>query len=84
MLLTEGVDAVIITSMLKSQLTVHYSLGDGLKTSCRMVSPGGAAVAGRWAVFLLHSRLHPVLLWLMLGRPDDCIRPLLCKQEAQS
>lgn len=41
--------------------------GDWLKTSCRMVVPGGAvaaAVAWRqgWAMFLLHSRLHPVLL----------------------
>lgn len=57
---------VIITSMLKCkyQLTVQYSLGDGLKTSCRMVVPGAAAVAWRqgWAMFLLHSRLHPVLL----------------------
>lgn len=35
------------------------------------------------ALFLMHSRLHPVLLWLMLGRPTDCIKHLLCNQEAQ-
>lgn len=37
-----------------------------------MVDPGAAAVVmGRrgWAVLLLHSRFHPVLLWPVLGRP---------------
>lgn len=40
--------------------------------SSRMVDPGAAAVVmGRrgWAVLLLHSRFHPVLLWPVLGRP---------------
>lgn len=37
-----------------------------------MVDPGAdAVVMGRrgWAVFLLHSRFHPVLLWSVLRRP---------------
>lgn len=40
--------------------------------SSRIVDPGAAAVVmGRrgWAVLLLHSRFHPVLLWPVLGRP---------------
>lgn len=38
--------------MLKSHsgLPAQCSLGDGLKTGCRMVGPGGAAVAGRRGV----------------------------------
>lgn len=37
-----------------------------------MVDPGAAAVViGRrgWAVLLLRSQFHPVLLWPVLGRP---------------
>jgi len=55
---------LFITSMLRSisQLTVQYS-GDG----CRIVGPGAAAGAG-CAMFLLHSRLHPVLLLAHAGK----------------